>query len=60
MQKILKAAARLNCGGCGVKFLSTLKTDPVRPFPDREHTAHLAVMAPKCKSENPQQEFHEF
>jgi hypothetical protein len=54
------AAAGLTCGNFGVKFLSTLKTDPVRPFPDREHAAHLAVMAPKYKLENPQYEFHEF
>jgi hypothetical protein len=45
----------------GVKFLSTLKADPVRPFLDREHTAHLAVMTrPEYKLENPQQEFHKF
>jgi hypothetical protein len=60
MQKVLQAAAGLNCGNFGVKFLSTLKTDPVGPFPDREHAAHLAVMAAKCKLENPQQEFHKF
>lgn len=60
MQKILQAAAGLNCGNFGVKFLSTLKADPVRPFPDREHSAHLAVMTPECKLENLQQEFHEF
>jgi hypothetical protein len=44
-----------------VKFLSTLKADPVRPFLDRKHTAHPAVMtSPEYKLENPQQEFHKF
>jgi hypothetical protein len=35
-----------------LKFLSTLTANLVRPFLDREHTAHLAVMTPQDKLEN--------
>jgi hypothetical protein len=61
VQEVFAGRCRLKLRNFAIKFLSTLKTDPVRPFPDREHTAYLAVMAkPECKLENPQQEFYEF
>jgi hypothetical protein len=35
-----------------LEFLSALTADLVRPFLDREHAAHLAVMTPQDKLEN--------
>jgi hypothetical protein len=58
MLETLRAAAESKCGNFGVKFLPTLKTDPVCPFLDRKYTAHLSVMAPDDELEEPQQEFH--
>jgi hypothetical protein len=55
-------SARLDQAGYidvrALKLSSTIEADPVGPLLDREHSAHVAMMAAEGNAEDPKQRVH--